>query len=87
MFRTHGEALFCRACHLKLGPNQEKMEKKIPLFLWYRGFHEKGIFSVHSFNGDYLSIPERPGSYKYLFHEIPVMSYESKILLTKTFTT
>ena len=39
----------------------------------YRGFHEKGTFSVHSFNDDYLSIPERPGSYKYLFHEIPVM--------------
>ena len=38
----------------------------------YRGFHEKGTFSVHSFNDDYLSIPERPGSYKYLFHEIPV---------------
>jgi hypothetical protein len=36
------------------------------------GFHEKGTFSVHSFNDDYLSIPERPGSYKYLFHEIPV---------------
>ena len=42
-------------------------------FFWnYRGFHEKGTFSVHSFNDDYLSIPERPGSYKYLFHEIPV---------------
>jgi len=38
----------------------------------YRGFHEKGIFSVHSFNDDYLSIPKRPGSSKYLFHEIPV---------------
>ena len=38
--------------------------------LRYRGFHEKGTFSVHSFNDDYLSIPERPGSYKYLFHEI-----------------
>jgi len=42
-------------------------------YLMYRGFHEKGTFSVHSFNDDYLSIPERPGSYKYLFHEIPVM--------------
>ena len=41
--------------------------------LTYRGFHEKGTFSVHSFNDDYLSIPERPGSYKYLFHEIPVI--------------
>ena len=40
----------------------------------YRGFHEKGTFSVHSFNDAYLSLPERPGSYKYLFHEIPVIS-------------
>ena len=37
----------------------------------YSWFHKKGTFSVHSFNDDYLSIPERPGSYKYLFHEIP----------------
>ena len=37
----------------------------------YSWFHIKGTFSVHSFNDDYLSIPERPGSYKYLFHEIP----------------
>ena len=44
----------------------------------YRGFHEKGTFSVHSFNDDYLSIPERPGSYKYLFHEIPVSSPEKQ---------
>ena len=43
------------------------------IFMRYRGFHEKGTFSVHSFNDDYLSIPERPGSYKYLFHEIPVI--------------
>ena len=28
----------------------------------YSWFHKKGIFSVHSFNDDYLSIPERPGS-------------------------
>ena len=52
-------------------------------FFWIfdRGFHEKGTSSVHSFNDDYLSIPERPGSYKYLFHEIPVirvvMSFEN----------
>ena len=25
-------------------------------------FIKKGTFSVHSFNGDYLSIPELPGS-------------------------
>ena len=34
-------------------------------------FFKKDTFSVHSCNEDYLSIPERPGSYKYLFHEIP----------------
>ena len=45
----------------------------------YRGFHEKGTFSVHSFNDDYLSIHERPGSYKYLFHEIPVTSIKQLI--------
>ena len=27
--------------------------------------------SVHSFNGDYLSISEGTGSWEYLFHEIP----------------
>ena len=35
-------------------------------------FHrKKGSFSVHSFNEDYLSIPECPGSCRNLFHEIP----------------
>ena len=34
-------------------------------------FIKKSTFSVHSFNDDYLSIPERPGSLEYLFHEIP----------------
>ena len=28
----------------------------------YSLFHKKGTFSVHSFNNDYLSIPDRPGS-------------------------
>ena len=28
----------------------------------YSWFHKKGTFSVHSFNDDALSIPERPGS-------------------------
>ena len=46
----------------------------------YRGFHENGTFSVHSFNDDYLSIPERPGSYKYLFHEIPVIIKAGKVV-------
>ena len=27
----------------------------------YSWFHKQGTFSVHSFNDDYLSIPERPG--------------------------
>ena len=47
-----------------------KCQKRFTRWI-YRGFHEKGTFSVHSFNDDYLSIPVRPGSYKYLFHEIP----------------
>ena len=47
--------------------------------LSYRRFHEKGTFSVHSFNDNYLSIPERPGSYKYLFHEIPVILVNNKL--------
>ena len=37
----------------------------------YSSFHTKGTWSVHSFNGVYLSIPEGIGSYGYLFHEIP----------------
>ena len=37
----------------------------------YSWFHKKGTFSEHSFNDDYLSILERPGSLEYLFHEIP----------------
>ena len=41
------------------------------MFLRYSWFHKKGTFSVHSFNGDYLSIPEGTGSCVYLFHEIP----------------
>ena len=39
----------------------------------YSLFHIKGTWSVHSFNGDYLSIPEDTGSCGYLFHEIPGM--------------
>ena len=34
-------------------------------------FYIKGTWSVHLFNGDYLSIPEGTGSCVYLFHEIP----------------
>ena len=36
--------------------NSEKIAFK------YSWFHKKGTFSVHSFNDNYLSIPERPGS-------------------------
>ena len=37
----------------------------------YNRFHIKGTWSVHSLNGDYLSIPKGTGSCGYLFHEIP----------------
>ena len=37
----------------------------------YTRFHIKGTWSVHSFNGDYLSIPKGIGSRGYLFHKIP----------------
>ena len=37
----------------------------------------KGTWSVHSFNGDYLSIPEGTGSScGYLFHEIPGICFQ-----------
>ena len=42
-------------------------------------FHIKGTKSVHSFNGDYLSIPEGTGSCGYLFHEIPCIIPENAI--------
>ena len=38
----------------------------------YSLFHMKATWSVHSFNGNYLSIPDGTGSCEYLFHEIPV---------------
>ena len=37
----------------------------------------KGTWSVFSFNGDCLSIPECAGSCEYFFHEIPGISVES----------
>ena len=40
-------------------------------YFTYSWFHIKGTWIVHSFNGEYLSIPEGTGSYGYLFHEIP----------------
>ena len=45
--------------------------------LIYSWFHIKGTWSVHSFNGDYLTIPEGTGSWGYLFHEIPSRSRRS----------
>ena len=36
-------------------------------------FHIKGSWRLHSFKGDYLSIPEGTSSCWYLFHEIPGM--------------
>ena len=38
------------------------MLNKLINFVHYSWFHKKGTFSVHSFNWDYLSIPERQGS-------------------------
>ena len=35
-----------------------------------RWFHKKGSFNVHSFDEDYLSIPECQGSWENLFQEI-----------------
>ena len=53
--------------------------------LSYSWFHIKGTWSVHSFNGDYLSIPECTGSCEYIFYEIPgscivYIKYRKKIV-------
>ena len=54
----------------------------------YSWFHIKGTWSVHSFNGDYLSIPEGTGSCGYLFHEIlGINTYILKKSLTENFLT
>ena len=45
--------------------------------VWYSWFHIKGTWSVHAFNGDYLSIPEGTGSCEYLFHNIPSTSKDA----------
>ena len=42
----------------------------------------KGTWSVHSFNGDYLAIPEGTGSCWYLFHEIPGTSRQKNDIKT-----
>ena len=42
----------------------------------------KKVLSVYTvFNDEYLSIPERPGSLEYLFHEIPGITVLSKVWL------
>ena len=46
-------------------------KRKTHIHATYSWFHIKGTWSVHSFNGDYLSIPEGTGSRGYLFHEVP----------------
>ena len=47
-------------------------------------FIKKGTWSVHSFNGEYLSIPKCTGSCGYLFHEIPsIYTVEHKLLFLK----
>ena len=47
--------------------------KSRPVTHSYSWFHIKGTWSVHSFNGDYLSIPEGTGSCEYLFMKSPVL--------------
>ena len=54
--------------------------------LSYSKFHKKGIWSVHSFNGDYLSIPEDTGSCGYLFHEIPSTCWTDRYCSLKVCT-
>ena len=44
----------------------------------YSWINIKGTWSVHLFNGDYLSIPEGTGSCWCLFHEIPGTYWEQK---------
>jgi len=40
--------------------------------LTYSLIHKKDTFGEHSFNDDYLSIPERPGTF---FMKSPVLTY------------
>ena len=50
------------------------MMSKICIWFIYSWFNIKVTWSVHSFNGDYLSIPEGTGSCEYLFNETPCTS-------------
>ena len=54
-------------------------EKNYETAITYSWFHIKGTWSVHSFKGDYLSIPEGTDSCGYLFHEIPLFRLDSGI--------
>ena len=44
--------------------NKKKRKMRYNQYNW---FHKKGTWSVHSFNGDYLSVPEGTCSCGYLF--------------------
>jgi len=50
------------------------------MLVCYSWFHIKGTWSVHSYNGDYLSIPKCTGSCGYLFHEKPSITINSLFL-------
>ena len=39
-----------------------------------------GVYTVHSLNRDYVSIPEGTGSLGYLFHEIPGTTANMQII-------
>ena len=64
--------------HFSAAYNYSKADEHLHKYSW---FHKKGTFSVHSFNEDYLSIPERPGSYKYLLKS-PVVHINEKMYCT-----
>ena len=57
--------------------------KNLCLYFKYSWFHIKGTWSVHSFNGDCIPIPEGTGSCGYLFHEIPCSSFATSIISKK----
>ena len=66
-----------------LGVLHNTMFSKINILL-YNWFHIKGTWSVHSFNVNYLYIPE--GSCGYLFHNIPCSIKYSISLRKKNMT-
>ena len=54
---------------IRLNFSKDFVNKSNPNLQCFR--HHILIWSVHLFNGDYLSIPEGTGSCGYFFHEIP----------------